>query len=197
MKSNFYLATFNMNIRLATISIGTGLSSGLSKILAQRSTQLIPEFANSLEIFSTFTKFSSILCLTLILCLLAVEATNRYRHDNLNNYLKSVLQTFKLRRFLRQIERSDVATLVSQSGTITTYNPITRNFNKTVRRSVIDIRNGEILVDIHIPRGQQAQKLLKEMTTDIREVLTRMNQDYYFSNPRLTVNHLYFEGTKR
>lgn len=197
MKSNFYMCTFNLSVRLAIVSIGTRLSSIISKILAQRSTQLIPEFANSLEIFSTLTRFISVLCLALIFCLLGVEAINRYRHDNLNNYLKSILQTFKLRRFLKQIERSDIATLVGPSGTITTYNPITRNFNKTVRRSVIDVRNDGILVDIHIPSGQQAQKLLKEMTMDIREVLTRMNQDYYFSNPRLTANHLYFEGTKR
>ena len=35
------------------------------------------------------------------------------------------------------------------------------------------------------------------MITDIRENLTNINEDYYFSNPKRVRNHLYFEGTRR
>lgn len=197
MKANFYISTFNFNVMLSifsTITVGISL---LLPILAQPISLHFADIANSLISFSILLRYISFIFFGLLFSFVAFEMVNRFKKDSIGNYLKSVLQTFQLRQFLKQIERSDVATLVGQTRTIRTYNPIIRNFNRTIRRSVIDIRKDKILVDIHIPSGQQAQKILNEMTTDIREILTRMNPDYYFSSPSPTVNHLYFEGTKR
>ena len=111
--------------------------------------------------------------------------------------MKSIFQTFQIRNFLKQIQPSDIAYLTGKNGLIKTKNPIIQQFNKTIKRSIVDIRHDKILVDIPVPKEQQTVKLLTNMITDIRENLTNINEDYYFSNPKRVRNHLYFEGTRR
>lgn len=101
-----------------------------------------------------------------------------------------------LRYFLVQTEITEkVITIENQS--ITTSNPINYNFNRSVKKGFVDIRQETVTIFLKVPRSQQAQKLLKEMEPQIKEEISSRNQNYYFSSPTRVNNSLWFEGKKR
>lgn len=155
------------------------------------------EIVETLMIINMFALCIIGTSITIFSSLIIFETINRYANDSIDNYVKSIFQTFQIRNFLKQIQPSDIAYLTGKNGLIKTKNPIIQQFNKTIKRSIVDIRHDKILVDIPVPKEQQTVKLLTNMITDIRENLTNINKDYYFSNPKRVRNHLYFEGTRR
>ena len=54
-----------------------------------------------------------------------------------------------------------------------------------------------VIIFIKTPNNQQAQKLLKEMKSQIKEEIANRNPNYYFSAPTRFKNALWFEGKKR
>ncbi|HEL0606141.1 TPA: hypothetical protein TUT21_000560 [Streptococcus equi subsp. zooepidemicus] len=155
------------------------------------------EIVEALMIINMFALCIIGTSITIFSSLIIFETINRFSNDSIDNYVKSISQTFQIRNFLKQIQPSDIAYLTGKNGLIKTKNPIIQQFNKTIKRSIVDIRHDKILVDIPVPKEQQTVKLLTNMITDIREYLTNINKDYYFSNPKRVRNHLYFEGTRR
>ncbi|MBO1160905.1 hypothetical protein IAF79_00345 [Streptococcus thermophilus] len=155
------------------------------------------EIVEALMIINMFALCIIGTSITIFSSLIIFETINRFANDSIDNYVKSIFQTFQIRNFLKQIQPSDIAYLTGKNGLIKTKNPIIQQFNKTIKRSIVDIRHDKILVDIPVPKEQQTVKLLTNMITDIRENLTNINEDYYFSNPKRVRNHLYFEGARR
>ncbi|ARD90396.2 hypothetical protein LLA22_00330 [Lactococcus cremoris] len=139
-------------------------------------------------------KYLAIATLILVLLLIVKEAISRLLKDSLLNFFKSIFQTFKLRHFLVQNESSE-KTVENQK--VTSFNPIFKNFNKAVHKCVIDVTNENIIVFIKVPHTQQAQKLLKDMESQIKEEIASRNPDYYFSTPNRVKNKMWFIGTKR
>lgn len=146
-----------------------------------------------INMYSNMVSFS---LLIITLSLVILELYNRFKNDKIGNYFKSLYKTMLLRYFLVQTEITEkVITIENQS--ITTSNPINYNFNRSVKKGFVDIRQETVTIFLKVPRSQQAQKLLKEMEPQIKEEISSRNQNYYFSSPTRVNNSLWFEGKKR
>lgn len=139
---------------------------------------------------------TSLISSIIFILLFSIEIKNRQKEDNLSNTWKSIKQTLAIRIFLHQSEHSKAITTTEQTTT-TYYNPINKQFNKAVHKSIIDVRRDTIILMIRLPKTQQATKILKEMETLISEEISNRNPDYYFSQPERNGKWLYFVGTKR
>ncbi|MCD9265410.1 hypothetical protein LUR10_24045 [Citrobacter braakii] len=126
-----------------------------------------------------------------------LELAFRFINDSVLNYFKSVYQTIRLRQFLKQDENSKSVISIDNQTTVTKYNPILKKFNRTISKSTVDVRKEAVKVCIKYPKTQQAQKLLRDMETHIREEISSRNPNYYFSSSNREKNKLWFVGTRR
>lgn len=198
MKKTYFMRTFNLNLRLVLFSISTFIITVFLDFMSAsfEKSSLLPLFklSNSISAFSNFTFELSVGLLSLVTLLTTLELINRFKSDSWINYFKSIKQTFNLRRFMRQSERSGK---IVETQKVTIFNPINEKFNRAVRKSCIDVKNGEILVFIKIPSTQQTQKILKELEAQIKEEISNQNPEYIFSNFERHRNQLWLQGTKR
>ena len=198
MKKTYFMRTFNLNLRLVLFSISTFIITVFLNFMSAsfEKSSLLPLFklSNSISAFSNFTFELSVGLLSLVTLLTTLELIKRFKSDSLINYFKSIKQTFNLRRFMRQSERSGK---IVETQKVTIFNPINEKFNRAVRKSCIDVKNGEILVFIKIPSTQQTQKILKELEAQIKEEISNQNPEYIFSNFERHRNQLWLQGTKR
>ena len=134
--------------------------------------------------------------LSILFVSVIIEILIRIRFDSLLNYFKSIYHTFRLRNFLIQREKSEKVTTI-ENHTITTYNPINGSFNRCTHKSVVDIRKDEVKVFIKVPKDQQGQKILSDMTTQLKEEITSQHPNYYFSAPNRVRNDLWLIGKRR
>lgn len=148
------------------------------------------------SIFFWASLSTSLISSIIFILLFSIEIKSRKRKDRLSNLWKSIKQTLAIRIFLHQSEHSKAITTTEQTTT-TYYNPINKQFNKAVHKSIIDVRRDTIILMIRIPKTQQATKILKEMETLISEEISNRNPDYYFSQPERNGKWLSFVGTKR
>lgn len=75
--------------------------------------------------------------------------------------------------------------------------PVVKDFNKAAHKAVVDVRNNQTVVFIKIPHSQQAQKILNDLESQLKEEISSRNPDFYFSTPERYKNYLWFIGTKR
>ena len=194
--------TFNLVLKLILLTVFESLFSFVFKLFAlaldKNTTLSKVSFLIQVEKWTTLIsdnfKYLAISTLVLILLLVTKEIVSRLLKDSLLNYLKSIFQTFKLRHFLAQNERSEKTT---KNQKVTSFNPIFKDFNRAVHKCVIDITNENIIVFIKVPHTQQAQKLLKDMESQIKEEIASRNPEYYFSALNRVNNKMWFIGTKR
>ena len=144
-----------------------------------------------------YTKNLAILLPLIALFLITVELVLRAIYDKPANYFRSAYQTLRLIQFLRQDENSQLAFSIDNSSTVTRFNPILRKFNRATSKCVVDVRKDSVTIFIKYPRTQQAQKLLRDMESYIKEEISSRNPDYYFSAPNRRGNKLWFKSTKR
>ena len=182
MKKSFFQKTYNLIINLTIISLICFLAqfclglfyqaielSGLSQY--NNSFILINESLDNIK--QVILVFSiSILAISSILVI--GQLLYRIAKDSIWIYFKSVYQTIRMRQFLKQVE-----------------------FNQSVIKCTVDIRQEEVSIFLKLPRTQQAQKLLKDMEEHIKEEISNYNPNYYFSTPLRVGNKLWFKGTKR
>ncbi|MFK4893516.1 hypothetical protein [Lactococcus petauri] len=71
------------------------------------------------------------------------------------------------------------------------------HFNKAVRKSVLDVREDQLLLRLHIPKEVQAQKLLKGHEKEIKEHLSNLYPDYILSPFERKKFKLWLSGTRR
>ena len=204
MKKSFFQKTYNLIINLTIIGLICFLAQfclglfyqaielgGLSQY--NNSFILINDrLANIKQVILVFS--ISILAISSILVI--GQLLYRIAKDSLWNYFKSGYQTIRMRQFLKQVENSEpIVTIENQ--TITRFNPVLSEFNQSVRKCTVDIRQEEVSIFLKLPRIQQAQKLLKDMEEHIKEEISNYNPNYYFSTPLRVGNKLWFKGTKR
>lgn len=196
----YFMRSFNLILYLFLF---VPISSMFGWLFHFISVQLSTVALVNLETVKTITdKINSasygfaLVCLVLALLLIGIEISQRFKNDNLWNYIQSVYHTFLLRHFLFQREQvQKISNLEHQ--TVTTTNPIHNGFNRTVRKCIVDIRKDTITVFLKIPRDQQGQKILKEMEAQLKEEIVSQHGDYYFSSPLRVRNQLWFTGQKR
>jgi DNA integrity scanning protein DisA with diadenylate cyclase activity len=202
VKKTYFMRIFNLNIKLIISAVLLPffgyfliLFNGiLAKSKEMNEIDGVVKLSALLQVVSEILKEGGIGLLIVFCLLIFVELYLRIRTDSFMNSFKSTWQTFGIRRFLKQSERSE-KTLEAKE--VTSFNPIHENFNHAVSKCVVDVRTDKIIVFIKVPRKQQAQKILKDMEKQIKEELSSRNPDYYFSAPERTHSKLWFVGTKR
>ena len=196
------METFNLNIHLILFALLTGFLGWLLRFLSS-TLDLIPLISLELtqvniylvlgsHYFYTATSY----LLSALFALVTLEIVNRVSFDSLPNYFTSIYYTIKFRNFLIQREKSEKVTTIDNQ-TVTTYNPINGSFNRCAHKSVVDIRKDEVTVFIKVPRDQQGQKVLGDMTSQLKEEVSSQHPDYYFSAPNRVRNNLWLVGKRR
>lgn len=198
MKKTYFMKTFNLTTNLLILSVLdvviTFLLKFLSEMLYKSKIQLFRQLYSYPSLASDFLFELSIGLVLITLTLIGIELISRFRSDSLPNYFKSIKQTFSLRRFMGQSERSEK---IVDAQKVTAYNPINDKFNRSVAKCCIDITQRKIIVFIKVPRTQQTQKILKDLESQIKEEISSQNPEYIFSNFERTHNQLWLQGTKR
>lgn len=202
MKKSFFMKTYNLNIYLMLFSLLTGFLGWSLSFLASTLDLTLPialdlsQVKSYLAMGSHYAYMAMSYLLSTLFASVTLEVLNRIRFDNLFDYFKSIYHTFKLRNFLTQREKSEKVTTIDNQ-TITTYNPINGSFNRCAHKSVVDIRKDEVTVFIKVPRDQQGQKVLGDMTSQLKEEVSSQHLDYYFSAPNRVRNSLWLVGKRR
>ena len=202
MKKSYFMKTFNLNINLILVSFLAGFIGWSLEFLSNQ-FKLNPlnffdlsQFNSYLELGSKYSYTALSILLFILFVSVMFEILNRFRFDSLLNYFKSVYFTLKLRQFLTQREKSEKITTIDNQN-ITTFNPINSSFNHCVHKSVVDIRKDDVTVFVKVPRDQQGQKILSDMTSQLKEEVASQHPDYYFSAPNRIRNKLWLVGKKR
>lgn len=196
------MMTFNLNINLILFSVLSGFLGWTLSFLVTTLSQPLPisldlsQVNLYLVLGSHYCYLSMVICLSILAVSVMLEIVKRVRLDSLINYFKSIYHTFKFRNFLTQREKSEKFTTIDNQ-TITTYNPINGSFNRCAHKSVIDIRKDEVNILIKVPRDQQGQKVLSDMTSQLKEEVSSQHPNYYFSAPNRVRNTLWLVGKKR
>ena len=205
VKKNFFQRTFNITVTLLMYSlfflcltIGLRL---LQDLIANAQSTYLSHLFEAIKQWASkgecYTKTLAILLPLIAAFIIIIELILRLLYDTPINYFKSAYQTIRLAQFLRQDENSQLAFSIDNSSTVTRFNPILRKFNRATSKCVVDVRKDSVTIVIKYPKTQQAQKLLRDMESYIKEEISSRNPDYYFSAPNRKGNMLWFKSTKR
>lgn len=205
VKKNFFQRTFNITVTLLMYSlfffcltIGLRL---LQDLIANAQSTYLSHLFEAIKQWASkgeyYTKTLAILLPLIAAFIIIIELILRLLYDTAINYFKSAYQTIRLAQFLRQDENSQLAFSIDNSSTVTRFNPILRKFNRATSKCVVDVRKDSVTIVIKYPKTQQAQKLLRDMESYIKEEISSRNPDYYFSAPNRKGNKLWFKSTKR
>ena len=205
VKKNFFQRTFNITVTLLMYSlfflcltIGLRL---LQDLIANAQSTYLSHLFEAIKQWASkgeyYTKTLAILLPLIAAFIIIIELILRLLYDTPINYFKSAYQTIRLAQFLRQDENSQLAFSIDNSSTVTKFNPILRKFNRATSKCVVDVRKDSVTIVIKYPKTQQAQKLLRDMETYIKEEISSRNPEYYFSAPNRRGNKLWFKSTKR
>ena len=204
-KKNFFQRTFNFTVTLLIyglfflcFTIGLRL---LQDLIANAQSTYLSHLLETINQWASkgeyYTKILAILLPLIAVFLIIVELISRAIYDKPSNYFRSAYQTLRLIQFLRQDENSQLAFSIDNPSTVTRFNPILRKFNRATSKCVVDVRKDSVTIVIKYPKTQQAQKLLRDMETYIKEEISSRNPEYYFSAPNRRGNKLWFKSTKR
>lgn len=199
MKKNFYQKNFNKVVVMTISSILLIVLASILKIPLDKAIYSNNKLSNVVTAIDSF--LNAILKLGTAIFLLAflltvIEVYKRKKCDLPYNLVVSVMQTFKIRRFLKQDESymDDKFSRINKDNKV---NPILRKFNKNIKYCIVDIRKSSVIVILKIPKNQQSQKILKDMEQQLLDEVTHLNPDYYFSGIQRSKNYLCIKGNKR
>lgn len=145
-----------------------------------------------LGIGSLFFKNMSLILIILVGLISIRELYFRLRYDSLKNLALSIRGTVKLRRFLHHIEL-----LKDSEDKKSKEDIIISNYNEAIRKIVIDVDNEKLLLYIKLPKEHQAQKMLKEMVSEIKEEISNTYPEYLISIFERQGNSLWLKGTRK
>lgn len=199
MKKNFYQKNFNKVVVMTISSILLIVLASILKIPLDKAIYSNNKLSNVVTAIDSF--LNAILKLGTAIFLLAflltvIEVYKRKKCDLPYNLVVSVMQTFKIRRFLKQDE-SYIDDKFSRINKDNKVNPVLRKFNKNIKYCIVDIRKSSVIVILKIPKNQQSQKILKDMEQQLLDEVTHLNPDYYFSGIQRSKNYLCIKGNKR
>lgn len=199
IKKTFFQKNINRVIFILTISIPLIVLVSILKIPLDKSTYSNNKLSNLITAIQSFLNAILILgtaILLLAFLLIAIEVYKRKKYDQPYYLVTSVIQTFKIRRFLKQDE-SYIDDKFSKINNNNRVNPVLKNFNKSIKHCIVEVRNIDVIVILKIPRNQQSQKILKDMEQQLLDEVTHLNPDYYFSGLQRNGSYLYIKGNKR
>lgn len=205
MKKTFFQKSYNLISSLLFVGVISFILSFAFNLLIKlfgdfdipSLNSFIIIIQNKLALLGSYTSQIATILVLIAVSLIIVELTQRMIRDSILNYFKSIYQTIRLRQFLRQDDKSESALTIDNQTTITKFNPILKNFNQTVGKATVDVRKSNVVVFLKYPRTQQAQKLLRDMESHIKEEISSRNPNYYFSSPNREGNKLWFKATRR
>lgn len=195
---------FDRSIQLLIYSILMELLSLLLQLLmffmnklilgAKISTpvNLVNQGIGYLSIGSSLFKNIAVFLVILTGLIVIRELYLRLRYDSLKNLALSIRGTVKLRRFLHHIEPLKKLEDKKSKDDI-----IISNYNKAIRKVVIDVDNEELLLYIKLPKEHQSQKMLKEMVSEIKEEISNAYPEYLISVFERQGNSLWLKGTRK
>lgn len=205
IKKNFFQRSFNITVTILMyglfflcLTIGLRL---LQDLMANAQSTYLSHLFDAIKQWASkgeyYTNILAILLPLIAVFLIIVELILRAIYDKPSNYFRSAYQTLRLIQFLRQDENSQLAFSINNSSTVTRFNPILRKFNRATSKCVVDVRKDSVTIVIKYPKTQQAQELLRNMESYIKEEISSRNPEYYFSAPNRRGNKLWFKSTKR
>ncbi len=199
MKKTVFIKSYQIFTMILKISFALMIFSIVSKLFAV--TFEISSFT-SLRHFSMYVNLANDVSVA-ILFILAISLSSislylivhRYKNDQIRNLMRSIDETWGLHHFLKHNESTPIIPTAIQQ--VNKSNKVTREFNRSAKRSIVDVQNDTVTIYIQIPRSQQAQRILQEMNSQLKEQLSNRMPDYYFSNGTREKNILWIEGKKR
>lgn len=204
MKKTYFMRYFDRSVQLLMYSLLMGFLSLVFQllilfmnkmILGAKVSNLVALFHQGtlyLDMGSLFFKNISLILIILAGVIVIRELYFRLRYDSLKNVALSIRGTTKIRRYLHHIEPpKDSEDKKSKE------NIIISNYNKVIRKLVIDVYNEELLLYIKLPKEYQAQKMLKEMYSEIKEEISSAYPKYLISGFERQGNSLWLKGTRK
>lgn len=196
METNFFIKNFNRCIYLVVTGISLIMISIFFYILLKITSKIsnLTDITKNLSIIHTVILLSGIFIFNLLIFITLLEIYQRLKYDSISNLVKSIYQTIKLRKFLKQHQTHEDNKSFNQKANI---NPILKNFNSSAKHCIVDVRKNVVIAIFKIPTKQQANKILKDMEQQLKEEVSNLNPTYYFSNVQRFKKYIYIKGTSR
>lgn len=196
METNFFIKNFNRCIYLVVTGISLIMISIFFYILLKITSKIsnLTDITKNLSIIHTVILLSGIFIFNLLIFITLLEIYQRVKYDSISNLVKSIYQTIKLRKFLKQHQTHEDNKSFNQKANI---NPILKNFNSSTKHCIVDVRKNVVIAIFKIPTKQQANKILKDMEQQLKEEVSNLNPTYYFSNVQRFKKYIYIKGTIR
>ena len=196
METNFFIKNFNRCIYLVVTGISLIMISIFFYILLKITSKIsnLTDITKNLSIIHTVILLSGIFIFNLFIFITLLEIYQRVKYDSISNLVKSIYQTIKLRKFLKQHQTHEDNKSFNQKANI---NPILKNFNSSAKHCIVDVRKNVVIAIFKIPTKQQANKILKDMEQQLKEEVSNLNPTYYFSNVQRFKKYIYIKGTIR
>ncbi len=196
METNFFIKNFNRCIYLVVTGISLIMISIFFYILLKITSKIsnLTDITKNLSIIHTVILLSGIFIFNLLIFITLLEIYQRVKYDSISNLVKSIYQTIKLRKFLKQHQTHEDNKSFNQKANI---NPILKNFNSSAKHCIVDVRKNVVIAIFKIPTKQQANKILKDMEQQLKEEVSNLNPTYYFSNVQRFKKYIYIKGTIR
>lgn len=126
-----------------------------------------------------------VLSVGVLLILVVPELVSRIAEDSLTNWFYSIWVSYRLRKFLvRQADHEGEGISKLQQH------------NKSIQKSIIDIRNRNITYLVKLPNDVQAQKLILDTKDILHQEVSSRFPDYSFSNFERYKHWMRIDGTK-
>ena len=196
METNFFIKNFNRCIYLVVTGISLIMISIFFYILLKITSKIsnLTDITKNLSIIHTVILLLGIFIFNLLIFITLLEIYQRVKYDSISNLVKSIYQTIKLRKFLKQHQTHEDNKSFNQKANI---NPILKNFNSSAKHCIVDVRKNVVITIFKIPTKQQANKILKDMEQQLKEEVSNLNPTYYFSNVQRFKKYIYIKGTIR
>lgn len=187
-RKKFYQDFIRLKYYLATFLISVILCCATTLVIFLLNTLWMQNIITRyLYVVAIFFLGTATIIIFRLFCIIINEIKYRNKYDKVSNFLKSIIQTLKIRHFLKR-------TSVRPSSEKTDATII--DFNKSVSKLYIDIHRNKITLIIALPLSQQAKTTLDETLPDIRETISQLNNGYYFSSPIRKNNYYIISGSK-
>lgn len=200
MNKTYFMKIYNLSIYLLFYALFTSLLGGISYIFNMLLSYIdVFDLTQVIYYIDLITKvlFKISISFLIITCLFVIiDIFKRIHKDSIFNHFKSVYYTISFRHFLAQSDVNEDKSPWAKTEN-TKHNPITQNFNKAIKKCVVDVQKDKVMIFIKVPRMQQAQKLLKTMESNIKEEISSRHPEYYFSAPQRVRSRIWYEGQKR
>ncbi|WLG16657.1 hypothetical protein [Bacillus cereus] len=199
MKKTYFIKIYNLVHFLSILFILSFVLTLLVEFLQKDLTNVNTDFllTSQLIILVKLTmnvlQITNILIPCVVFALLLPEISKRIIHDKIINLVKSIIGTVHVRQLLKQ---SSKIPLSNSANHKVSENDVITKFNKSVRKSVLDLSNEELKLFFKVPKNAQSQKILKEHEEQIKEHVLSLYPEYIISTFERNKFNLWLIGTK-